>query len=449
MRRLDRLLVNRIAGRLLAACLVIAGLASCNKGDHGRPLADSTGNIKNLGEEYVILAWSDQGIYAPTPSYDELVLHPPYVTLKAQVIRRGNPPSVVTEGITVEYGIVGNTFSYGKGSYSGFWDNSAGLFGIALSPNTGLNFTDPTVHNGLSGTMLVKGERFEAEGIPATPILDDGTRSTYQVAEIVVKDGTGTVIGSTECTLPVSDEISCGKCHPADPTTFRHILAKHDARYGTTLDSSRPVLCARCHASPFLGASARLNGVTYLSEAMHRSHAERGAACYDCHPGDTTRFSRSVRHTADDGNCRTCHGEMAPLSAAISSNTRVPWVNEPACSTCHGSIWEVETFGGLFRQSSAHGGILCPACHGSPHATVESTLVSDNAPFVGLQSKSRSLGTCSPCHGSSKGKSPFAKFDIAHGGETPENASACNVCHTAVSFDTDRWPHAFFWVNRP
>ena len=109
--------------------------------------------------------------------------------------------------------------------------------------------------------------------------------------------------------------------------------AKHDDEEGTLLMQSKPVLCAECHGSEALGMSGRGSSGKYLSEAIHGFHADRGATCYDCHPGQTTKCNRSIKHTGADGNCITCHGTMAQV--ASSTSTRVPWVNEPSCSTCH------------------------------------------------------------------------------------------------------------------
>jgi hypothetical protein len=54
------------------------------------------------------------------PTYDRLVILPPYNNLLAQVVQRGNPPKIVTSGITVDYRIQDNTYSYGKRNYGQF-----------------------------------------------------------------------------------------------------------------------------------------------------------------------------------------------------------------------------------------------------------------------------------------------------------------------------------------
>ena len=264
------------------------------------------------GTEYVVFAWNDLGMHCANPTYDKLVILPPYNNLWVQVIKRGDPPQIVTSGLTVEYSVLNNTYSYGKQDFGQFWDNAQKLFGVDLLGNIGLNLSDPNVHNGLSGTMAARGDYFEAMGIPLTPINDDGSWNPYQVGQVVVKDASGKVVAQTDTTLPISDELECGKCHGADP--FQNILETHDGNIGTNLVSQEPVLCASCHGDPALGVAK--GNTKYLSDAVHGFHSTVSPqpACYDCHPGLVTKCSRSLAHTAADGNCVTCHGDLAQVA---------------------------------------------------------------------------------------------------------------------------------------
>jgi hypothetical protein len=385
------------------------------------------------------------------PTYTDAVILPPYNNLIVQVIRQGNPPQIVTSGLTVEYRTINNTYSYGKadtfgGLFGQFWDNSLKLFGITLPKNTGLNLADPKVHNGLSGTMLAKTDHFVANGIPVSPVDDNGIWNPYQVAEITVKDTTGTIVAQTRTTVPTSDEINCQKCHGA--RAFADILSKHDLRHGTSLVSQKPVLCARCHGDPALGIAGPGTSGKYLSFAIHDSHALRGGACYDCHPGNTTKCSRSIAHAGNgtDGNCINCHGTMSHIANSISSGARIPWANEPKCLTCH-LVSGVDTGTALYTNGRGHGNVFCAACHGSPHATLPTSQESDNYQALQYQKKAKTIGSCAACHQQSKWKGPSG-FGESHGGSAPKRKSACNICHTSVSNDTKQWPHAFGWKNR-
>ena len=399
-----------------------------------------------VNSDYIVFAWNDLGMHCANPSYDTAVILPPYNTVWAQVIKRGDPPQIVTENLTVEYSFVDNTYSYGKASYGQFWDNSQKLFGAAVEKDKGLNLKDPSVSNGLSGDMAVEADHFEVVGVPLTPIDDSNFWSAYQVAKIVVKDSSGNVVAETKTMAPVSDEINCAKCHGSD--AFNDILVKHDAKNATTLVDQKPVLCASCHGDPALGSPK--SEKKYLSEAIHGFHAtvSNVPACYDCHPGDKTKCSRSIAHSDQDGNCTDCHGDLAQIGDSIKSGTKVPWVNEPKCVTCHDGIAEVDTGDTLYRNAMGHGGVYCASCHSSPHSMVPTTQQADNYQALQYQGKAVSIGSCAACHPDSKGED-LNEYGEAHGGSNPETYNACFICHTSVNTDTAKWPHGFQWKQRP
>ncbi|PLX43486.1 MAG: hypothetical protein C0609_08180 [Deltaproteobacteria bacterium] len=423
---------------------LVAALAGCGSGGGGD--SEGGGGISTSGDDVVVFAWNDLGMHCLNPSYDKAVILPPYNTVWAQVVERGNPPKIVTAGYTVEYSLVNNTSSSDKGLYGQFWDNAMKLFGVNLANDVGL--TGST----LSGTMRAEGDHFQVDGIPVVPVDDDGMWNPYQVIEVKVKDSGGIVVATTKATVPTSDEIDCGKCHGADP--FADIIAKHDEEESTSLAAAAPLLCANgetgCHVSPGLGQSM-VSGATYLSQAVHSFHAsvDSPPSCYDCHPGELTQCSRSISHTDEDGGCTNlnCHGSLANVGSSISSG-RVPWVEEPKCANCHSaSIAEVDTGTTLYRNARGHGGISCPSCHGSPHAMIPSLEPSDNYQAMQYQGKALTLGSCAVCHSSSRGKG-LDEFYEHHGGTNPDRYIACHICHTAVSADADNWPHSYEWNAR-
>ncbi len=430
--------------------VALGWLCACGGGGGGGDEGGG-GDLPAASREVVVFAWNDLGMHCLNPTYDTAVILPPYNTVWAQVVRRGNPPEILTNGITVEYRMVNNSTSQKSATspvasdFRQFWTYALDLFGVDLVPDTGLNLKDPTVHNGLAGTMLPKGDHFEVDGIPVTPLDDALAWDPYQVVEVTVKDATGAVLAQTRATVPTSDEIRCDKCHGPDP--FTDILTKHDEDVGTDplLMDRRPVLCASCHGSPALGNMDP--GPGFLSHAIHSFHASRGAACYDCHPGATTQCNRSLRHggLSGDGGCTNCHGDMAQ----VGDSGRIPWLSEPKCSSCHGgtTIPEVETGTTLYRDAVGHGGMSCPACHGSPHAMLPSREASDGYQAVQYQGEAITIGTCGVCHGSSRGEG-LNEFGEAHGGTSPEVRNACHVCHTVVNVVPTQWPHAHKWNAR-
>jgi hypothetical protein len=281
-------------------CLVLIAVmfsfVSCKKDNGGS-------NVPASSNEYVVFAWNNLGMHCLNPTYNELVILPPYNTVQAQVIKRGDPPQIITSGVTVEFSIMNNTSSYRKRAYGGFWDNFTALFG-GTPPAHDIGLTG----TGLSGTMANQaGTNFYiAEGVPLVPVNDAGIWNPYQVYEITVKDNSNNLLVTTEATAPTSDEINCAKCHTAGTTSvFTNILHSHDVAIGTSLVSQEPVLCASCHGSPALGTNGPGSSGKYLSQAIHSFHATKNASCYDCHPGTATKCSRSTRHmgSTGDGNC--------------------------------------------------------------------------------------------------------------------------------------------------
>ena len=89
-------------------------------------------------DAYVMLSWNDLGMHCMNKNHNKISVLPPYNTLQAQVILRGSAttmPAIVTDGVTVEYSIPGNTYSVGK---TDFWTYAFDLFGVSLPPDIGL-----------------------------------------------------------------------------------------------------------------------------------------------------------------------------------------------------------------------------------------------------------------------------------------------------------------------
>lgn len=392
--------------------------------------------------DYVAFAWNDLGMHCLNPTYDELVILPPYNTVNVRVLKRGNPPTVVTDGITVEYSILDNTYSFGKREYGGFWTYFRALFsGTPPAHDVGLAGTK------LAGVMAVNNDHFTALGMSVVPGNDAGLWDPYQVININVKDASGTIVATTQATVPTSDEINCAKCHiDSKRTVFANILQKHDSIHGTSLYNNKPVLCVSCHGSPVLGSNAPRSLGKYLSQAIHGFHFTKNANCYDCLPVATTKCSRSLAHmgTADDGNCITCHGDIANVANTIASGTRIPWVNEPKYVSGLTGVDGVETNAVFYGDPNSHGNVYCTACQGSPRAMYPSLEAQDNyQPNQYQGSKIKSIESCGVCHNSSRGNGAGGEFAGTQGGTNPETKNACYVSHTAIFTNTASWLHAY------
>jgi hypothetical protein len=312
---------------------------------------------------------------------------------------------VITTGITVTYSFPNNTYSVGK---SNFWTYAPKLFGVNLPDNVGL------AGKGLSGTMDVKSDHFEAVGIPLTEFQDSAPTTPYpfQLATVIATGANGVELARTITVAPVSTEMHCDTCHfdggvegIATGSVEMNILTKHDQEHlnqypaghtGPLVTASRrPVLCAECHASNALGAPG-VPPVRSLSNAMHRLHSEEVPStlngCYMCHPGPITRCLRDVMSQSYGMTCINCHGPMSQV--ATNPN---PWLNEPRCDTCHtGGQFQLDQ--PLYRHSKGHGGIYCEGCHDSTHAIALSREPNDAIKFHGWQEWGGTLRRCIVCH---------------------------------------------------
>jgi hypothetical protein len=391
--------------------------------------------------DYVVLVWNDLGIHCINRSFATIAILPPFNNVWAQVIKRGEPPQIVTSGISLEYQILNNTKVQGK---TDFWQYAPQLFGVNLPLGIGLT------GNGLSGKMQLVGDHFEATGIPVVPFDDQMNWNPYQTVIVTLKPILGKPptknqiiqMGrpvTTQAVLPVSDELNCAKCHAqdmdgtinlplvTDNTGQQHtgttdidqnILMVHDLYHGSNgisdkgsnLVNSTPVLCSSCHSSNALGTPGN-PGTQSLSRAMHGWHKPTvispdytrcpDVTCYDCHPGATTQCLRTgvggMGYLGTVPSCQTglCHGGSQGMADSLAQGRR-PWLDEPTCEQCHGSNYS--TGQDLYRKAKGHGGVYCAGCHNSPHAWFPSKLWADNAKPMTLQKSPIAIGNCLVCH---------------------------------------------------
>lgn len=344
---------------------------------------------------WLVLSWNDLGMHCMNNSHANISVLPPYNNLIAQVIHRGDAthlPTIVTSGVTLEYSVPGNTSSVNK---TDFWTYAPALFGVNLPANIGLT------GKGLTGSLDPSGSQFAAHGIPVTPFPDatPTTEDPYQQALIIARDGGGAEIARSTPVIPVSVEMHClgSGCHSSESS----ILNSHPREAGFN-PNARPILCAGCHADPALGTTG-IREAKYFSFRMHDQHKfmdedfSGTTLCYKCHPGGQAQCLRGTMSTDFGLVCQDCHGSMSAMSSGIEHG-RTPWVQEPACRTCHTAQYG-EPVGQLFRNSTGHGGVACAACHGSPHAEFPSRISRDNDNMVTLQGHAGVLSDCTVCHG--------------------------------------------------
>jgi mono/diheme cytochrome c family protein len=411
-------------------------------------------------DEYVLLAWNNLGMHCISDSDPWFVILPPANDLHAQLIRRGETPEVVTEGVTVSFAVEPG-FEQPQ-DHVDFWKHAPSTFGADLEPGVGL------AGHGTSGTMKVDedGGLFAAAAIPVVP-YKDGRYHPYPLFTIEARDdATGEVVAATRVVAPTSTEMGCSKCHGGGwrvdgvagftDEASRGILAVHDKHSGTDLvaraERGEPLLCQSCHPDPVLGAEGR-EGLLNLPASLHGWHANylRGMgadACALCHPADPQGATACLRggHSLSL-DCTSCHGKLedhalsllkaeheagkpgaarlmehlAPRTVATVDEVvgRTPWLQEPDCLGCHedyqrpdpatASSFNKWTAGAdeLYRMRHDDAGVIaCEACHGATHATYPAHgdmygADRDNIQPLQYQGNRRPIGgggNCAVCH---------------------------------------------------
>ena len=409
-------------------------------------------------DAYVLLAWNNLGMHCISDSDPWWVLLPPANDLFAQLVRRGEQPEIVTEGVELTYRVQPGFEN--SAARVRFWEFAASLFGKAPKANTGLS------GNGLSGRMKLEGKHkaYVADLIPVVPYPSDGTYNPYPIFTIEAREAeSGRLLARTRVVAPTATEMGCRNCHGGkwrvaglagfSDETARDVLAVHDKHGHTDLlaraEAGRPQLCQSCHPDPVLGAKGR-PGRLNLPAAIHGWHAnylsDRGAeACFQCHPSAPRGPTRCLRGAhARFADCTTCHGTLEdhalsllkaeqaagkPGAGRLMKNLRprtvttleeihprTPWINEPDCLNCHvdfkrpsrsASAFNRWTTGAAQLYRMRHDetrSLMCEACHSSTHANYPARnnygADRDNIQPLQYQGNRKTIGfnNCRLCH---------------------------------------------------
>jgi mono/diheme cytochrome c family protein len=452
--------------RKALATYVINGLHQgnphLNDGPAQKPAQLATEVPDKVNDEYVLLAWNNLGMHCISDSDPYWILLPPANDIHAQLIRRGDSPEVVTEGVELAYEVEPG-FENPAGHVR-FWEFAQSLFGLdaPLPVNVGVS------GNRVAGVMKPSsdGSGFEATLVPVVPYADDGSFNPYPLFTITARDReTGEILATTRCVAPTSTEMGCKNCHGGTwrvagvagftDATSADILAVHDRINKTTLLKDalkgKPRLCQSCHKDPVLGAKGK-EGVISFPAAIHGWHANYltnrdETACFRCHPAKNTGATGCLRgvHAGIGLTCISCHGTledhalsllkyedqrgiksasrlMADLQPRVvdskeAINPRNPWLGEPDCLNCHVDFeppasrdvsgFNAWTSGAaeLFRVRTDDMGVRCQACHGSTHANYPATNIygrdRDNIPPLQYQGNALPIGAnrqCGVCH---------------------------------------------------
>jgi Bacterial Ig domain len=441
---------------------------------------------------WTVVAWNDLGMHCMDYDYSVFSILPPFNNLHVQLIDNTGKLVRTSTGYTITYqGMKDPTGSITVTSapHTNFWQYVLPIYGLSPLPDVGLlgqampgNKNTPQALQGFDTTYYY----FSATGVPFVPVDSKGATNTYPMVRVVAKDSTGTTLATTVTDLPVSTEMTCIGCHasgsqaPAMPPTgwvyypgnpdkdyklnillFHDELPQNPTLYQQTLvtagypnglynsaTAGTPILCGRCHVSNALApyGYTGIPGVPPLTQSQHSFHANvidpvsglplnsenNRAACYNCHPGSTTKCLRGAMGSAiaPDGSqemqCQDCHGNMS----AVGATNRQGWLDEPNCQACHtgtavqnnGQIRYTNAFDtngqlripvnttfattpnvpsppySLFKESYGHGNLQCEACHGPTHAEYPTSEPNDNIQSQNLQKHPGPLADCGVCH---------------------------------------------------
>ncbi len=467
----------------------------------------NNGGTGNSGG-YTLLAWNDLGMHCVDgEDYSIFSILPPYNNLHAQLKKRDG--GLVVSGVTLTYeSLPSATGTWNTTSMltdanepkTNFWSYVDALFGTTLADDTGLTGVKMTSTTPEPMSFNATHQWWEAEGIPITPIDDNGAKNFYPRVKVIAKDGSGAVLAEAVTVLPVSDEMDCRACHgstsasnDAQPSAGwvnvsdalkdykLNILRLHDEKFPSavadhqddlaakgyaydpagleaTQAAGTPILCASCHSSNALPGTG-VTGVKPLTQALHGKHAavkdpDTGVAlndtlnrtsCYRCHPGQATQCLRGAMGNAKnpDGtaqmDCQSCHGTMDTVASA----TRQGWLDQPNCQACH-------------QNGQQHTNAIDPQT-GTIRAALDGRFATQpNTPAPGYSLYRFSTGhgklQCESCHGATHaiyptheaGDNLLSQNVQGHTGTIGE----CTACHATVPMTRDGGPHGMHTVGQ-
>lgn len=480
---------------------------------------------------FKVLANNDLGMHCVDKDFSVFSILPPFNVVNAQVIAQntsGKPVLMDQSQVTLRYSPIadstGSINSTSKGK-TNFWTYVSHLYGMSLTEGQGLLGLMMPADSG--GNLLKTSfswnsnlSLFSAPGVPIFP-LDDALRTNpYPLMRVTAFDKvTGNSLASVDTVLPVSAETTCSNCHATGKMAAKvsgvtwssdadleiqsrtNVLKIHDLRRGTSLEASKPVLCASCHYSPALdlagtGPVGPQVGKPWMSATMHDFHAgikqlddgtplfdvaasiggnvvppAEQQTCYQCHPGASTKCLRGVM--TDAVTCQNCHGDMkavggktplqayGPTDLRASSLNRKAWADEPRCQSCHTGDALNHLAASSNGTTMASDGIRFLQAWNSSDPAASPFLAAnkrfaENDGQLFRHSKGHGGVACEGCHGSTHAIWPgdashpndnLASTEIqGHVGTIAE----CSSCHKSGSLSlTTNGPHGLHNINDP
>jgi hypothetical protein len=498
-------------------------LASCGGGTGGGSDAGAAGGGGDFAAPppYEVLAANDLGMHCMDREFSVFSILPPFNVFHAQVIKRvqnsSKPVLLDAQTIDVRYSAIADPQGSRNSTSSfktDFWAHAGQLFGVNLPVGQGLLGKYMPADGPQTGPQPMTYDAakrwFTAEGVPITPVDDNGFTNPYPLLRVTAyAKNTNRELAHLDIVVPVAQETDCQNCHATggtaadDPAivwsthpdlevqTKENVLILHDARSSTQLLAAQPVLCASCHYSPALdlagsGPQGGQLGHSFFSKAMHNFHGKllddqggpvfppqgnAATTCYQCHPGAITQCARGAMQTGGM-ECLNCHGGMLAVGSEYpllpggsidgthDGQPRRPWVDLPRCQSCHtgdalnhlsGPAYVMAADGIRLKQAYRVGDLSASPILAANKRFAESpaTLNRFSVGHGGI--------TCENCHGSTHAEWPnadalsndnLASLELqGHSGPVIE----CGTCHGATTLpaNTLQGPHGMHLVNDP
>jgi hypothetical protein len=373
----------------------------------------------------------------------QLALLTPPTRIRAQLIKRGETPEIISDGVEISYRMENPQTGQ---RLPGFWAGLKKRIGDLAPPTGSLGFDEESgLH--ISGPLAIE------------PFDKAGAALTYPVLVLQAKDvKSGKILARTKMVAAGSAMMGCANCHGGGKTfpggglgqvAARDILATHDRMNKTDLiDKSKSgmIHCQDCHPDPELKSEGNPK-LLNISAAIHGFHAvylgeKDQDACLSCHPVDNEGLSRSLRsmHAHLQMTCTDCHGYLEDHASSLllneqkagkpgakgllehikprkaetfdGINPRIPWQNQPDCLSCHEEFQAPEETESFNQWTGTHadqyrnrkgevGGVACLSCHSAPHALYPGLYRRDSLQPLQYQETPYTLGAdenCKLCH---------------------------------------------------
>lgn len=495
-----RLLAFVVAIGFLATASTLLADEGSHRNSYSGGSSSGSATTSSTNSSYKVIATNDLGMHCACPDFGGFVLLPPYNTIRAQVIRRGSDPSVVSSGVSVSYSFAEeNDASLLADPYYATWIDNAPKIFPGFQPVVN-GKVQGLAGNGIEGTMTYNStsHAWVAEGIPAYPVvtgtskdvmsdpLGGPNRDPFLTANITVKDTSGNVLATTSTVVPVAFG-GCCSCHlklavengyPATKEGSFEYLGYLHGQNSSHIDFSKidpdgdgkpgPIRCSWCHWDPAMGESSApgleyvwpnfkiLPGANFTYSDVRISQYSFSDVLHRFHSQNQTVLTEFDPNIAND--CYACHpGNGTNCYRGTHKGKTAIW-----CSDCHGNLnervatnqlsqpWQQSTLPTCFSPSPGVNSAF--ACHSS--ASIQShTWPGLFGQFINGSGHEGGI-LCESCHGEPHGLNPSTQpldnvenANLQSFGNFPTGVDqtyaigVCNVCHTGRSNTWNMPPH--------